>query len=244
MASTQRDPATELRHVELLRQARAQAVVLAGSRLDDPATLDSMRSALRAFIRGGGRVACIGQDVLGVSTVVVENRLGAAALAAELYRAGHRRFGVLAGPRDHLTARDRTEGFCYALGDQDAEPAAEHVINCPFTREGAYSATQDLLTASEGRAPVDCLFAVTDVMALGALAALRDAGLRVPGDIAVAGFDDITSLRDVVPGLTTVRLPMVEMGAAVVALALDGAPGAVRRERVRGEIVVRDSTAR
>ena len=244
VASTQRDPATELRHVELLRQARAQAVVLAGSRLDDPATLDSMRSALRAFIRGGGRVACIGQDVLGVSTVVVENRLGAAALAAELHRAGHRRFGVLAGPRDHLTARDRTEGFCYALGDHEGEPAAEHVINCPFTREGAYSATQDLLTASEGRAPVDCLFAVTDVMALGALAALRDAGLRVPGDIAVAGFDDITSLRDVVPGLTTVRLPMVEMGAAVVALALDGNPGTVRRERVRGEIVVRDSTAR
>ena len=88
VASTQRDPAAELRHVELLRQARAQAVVLAGSRLDDPVQLDAVRSALRAFTRGGGRVACIGQDVLGVSTVVVENRLGAAALAAALHRRG------------------------------------------------------------------------------------------------------------------------------------------------------------
>ena len=243
VASTQRKTAAELRHVELLRQARAQAVVLAGSRLDDPAMLDPMRSALRAFIRGGGRVACIGQDVLGVSTVVVENRLGAAALAGALHSAGHRRFGVLAGPKDHLTARDRTEGFCYGLSDHGAEPAAEHVLACEFTREGAYTATKDLLVASGGSPPVDCLFAVTDVMALGALAALRDAGLRVPDDIGVAGFDDITSLRDVVPGLTTVRLPMVEMGTAVVALALDGDPTAVRRERIRGEIVLRESTA-
>ncbi len=244
VASTQRDPAAELRHIELLRQARAQAVVLAGSRLDDPAMLDSVRSALRAFSRGGGRVACIGQDVLGVSTVVVENRLGAAGLAGALHRIGHRSFGVLAGPSEHLTARDRTEGFCYGLSELGAEPSAEHVLSCEFTREGGYAATTELLAAAGGRPPVDCLFAVTDVMALGALAALRDAGLRVPEDVGLAGFDDITSLRDVVPGLTTVRLPMVEIGRRVVALALDGAPGAVRRERVRGEIVLRESTGR
>ena len=242
VASTQRDPGAELRHVELLRQARAQAVVLAGSRLDDPAKLDAMRSALRAFTRGGGRVACIGQDVLGVSTVVVENRLGAAALAAALHRAGHRRFGVLAGPPEHLTARDRAEGFSYSLADLGAEPSPEHVITCDFSREGAYAATAELL--ARGRPPLDGLFAVTDVMALGALAALRDAGLRVPDDIGVAGFDDITSLRDVVPGLTTVRLPMAEMGAQVVGIALDGDAASVRRARVRGEIVLRESTHR
>ena len=60
----------------------------------------------------------------------------------------------------------------------------------------------------------------------------------------MAGFDDIASLRDVVPPLTTVRLPMAEMGATVVGLALDGDPAAVRRARVRGEIVLRESTAR
>lgn len=244
VASTQADAAAELRHVELLRRARAQAVVLAGSRLDDLTLLDPMRAALRAFARGGGRVACIGQDVLGVSTVVVENRLGAAALAGALHQAGHRRFGVLAGPPGHLTARDRTEGFCYGLSDLGADPAPAHVVAGAFTRDGAYAATVGLLAASGGTPPVDCLFAVTDVMALGALAALRDAGVAVPRDIGVAGFDDITSLRDVVPPLTTVRLPMAEMGATVVGLALDGDPSAVRRARVRGEIVSRESTAR
>jgi LacI family transcriptional regulator len=244
VASTQREPDTELRHVELLRQARAQAVVLAGSRLGDPALLDRMRSALRAFARGGGRVACIGQDVLGVSTVVVENRLGAAALAGALHAAGHRRFAVLAGPPTHLTARDRTEGFRYGLAEVGAEPADGHVITCDFTRDAAYAATADLLATSGGVPPVDCLFAVTDVMALGALAALRDAGLDVPGDIGLAGFDDITSLQDVVPPLTTARLPMAEMGSAAVELALDGDPGTLRRVPVRAEIVLRESTAR
>lgn len=244
VASTQRDPSAELRHVEQLRQARAQAVVLAGSRLVDPAHLDPMRSELNAFTRGGGRVACIGQDVLGVSTVVVENRLGAATLAGSLHQQGHRRFGILAGPSGHLTARDRTEGFCYGLSEHDAEPADEHIVTCEFTRDGGYTATRDLIARNDGRPPFDCLFAVNDVMALGALEALRKAGVRVPEDLGVAGFDDIDPLRDVVPGLSTVRLPMTDMGEKVVELALDGAPGAVRRSHVRGEIVLRDSTGR
>jgi LacI family transcriptional regulator len=244
VASTQRDPTTELRHVELLRQQRAQAVVLAGSRIDDTTLLDPMRAALRSFTRSGGRAACIGQDVLGVSTVVVENRLGAAALARSLHDVGHRRFGVLAGPPRHLTARDRTEGFCYSLSELDAEPARELVVPCDFTRAGGYAATVDLLARNQGALPIDCLFAVNDVMALGALAALREAGLHVPRDIALAGFDDIPSLLDVVPALTTVRLPMAAMGAAVVDLALDESPDETRRMRVRGEIVLRDSTHR
>jgi len=243
VASTQRDPYAELRHVEMLHQERAQVVVLAGSRLDDPALLDQMRVALGAVTRRGGRVACIGQDVLGVRTVVVENRLGAAALAAALLELGHRRFAVLTGPPGHLTARDRTEGFCYGLAC--AEPRPEHLLTGEFTWEGGYATTAAFLAASGGTAPVDCLFAVNDVMALGAVAALREAGMRVPDDIAVAGFDDIPSLRDVVPGITTVRLPMTQMGATVVELALDDSPAArTARVRVPGEIVLRESTRR
>ncbi|WP_037348251.1 LacI family DNA-binding transcriptional regulator [Sciscionella sediminilitoris] len=244
VASTQRDPAAELHHVELLRQQRAQAVVLAGSRLDDPSLLDPMRAELRTFTRGGGRVACIGQDELGVSAVVVENRLSAANLADALCRAGHRSFAVLAGPPQHLTARDRAEGFCVGLAEHDAEPGSGQRIFCDFTREGGYTATRTLIENAGARPPVDCLFAVNDVMALGALAALREAGLRVPEDIGVAGFDDISSLRDVVPGLTTVRLPLADMGEQVVEIALDGEPGIKQRLCLRGELMLRESTRR
>ncbi|GAB3360157.1 LacI family DNA-binding transcriptional regulator [Amycolatopsis echigonensis] len=242
VASTQRDPAAELRHVELLRRQRAQTVLLAGSRVDDPALLDPMRAILRKYTRGGGRAACIGQDGLGIGTVVVENRLSAAALADALYRAGHRRFAVLAGPPSLLTARDRAEGFAFGLSEHGAEPQAEHQVSGEFTWSGGYAAAKALLDQAEGRPPVDCLFAVNDVMALGALAAARDAGLRVPEDIGIAGFDDISPLRDVVPALTTVRLPMTDMGATAVQIALDEPASPPRRHRVRGEVVLRDST--
>jgi LacI family transcriptional regulator len=87
------------------------------------------------------------------------------------------------------------------------------------------------------------VFAVADVMAVGALARLRAAGLAVPADIAVAGFDDIVTLRDVYPPLTTVRLPLAKMGEMAASLALgDAAAGRHRVMPVPGEVVLREST--
>jgi LacI family transcriptional regulator len=102
-----------------------------------------------------------------------------------------------------------------------------------------------LLAAGEPRP--DCVFAVTDVMALGALARLRAQGLAVPADIALAGFDDIGTLRDVYPSLTTVRLPLKRMGEMAAGLVLSeaGGPGQdqPRVVPVHGEVILRDSTA-
>jgi LacI family transcriptional regulator len=95
----------------------------------------------------------------------------------------------------------------------------------------------------------DCVFAVTDLMALGALARLRAGGLEVPKDIALTGFDDIVTLRDVYPPLTTVRLPLKRMGEMAANLVLSGASDANRpgQDRPRvipvpGEVILRDST--
>jgi LacI family transcriptional regulator len=101
----------------------------------------------------------------------------------------------------------------------------------------------------------DCVFAVNDVMALGALARLRAAGLSVPGDVAVAGFDDISTLRDVYPPLTTVALPLKRMGEMAASLVLSDSPGlsdspvpgagpaaGPRVVPVPGEVILRDST--
>jgi LacI family transcriptional regulator len=89
----------------------------------------------------------------------------------------------------------------------------------------------------------DCVFAVSDVMAVGALARLRAAGIDVPGDIALAGFDDIPTLRDVYPPLTTVRLPLRRLGETAARLVLsEDAPQQPRVVPVPGEVVLRDST--
>jgi LacI family transcriptional regulator len=100
----------------------------------------------------------------------------------------------------------------------------------------------------------DCVFAVTDVMAMGALARLRAGGLAVPADIALAGFDDIGTLRDVYPPLTTVRLPLKRMGEMAAGLVLAEPPGRApelpgtapgpqpRVVPVPGEVILREST--
>jgi LacI family transcriptional regulator len=245
MSSTSAAEAGEQAYVALMRAQRARAVILIGSRSDDVAARDALRAEIVAFTRSGGRVVCVGQDLLGVDTVRPENAAGAESLARAMVALGHRRFAVLAGPRDLLTARDRLDGFRAGLAAWSVPLDAARVIYGPFTRDGGYEAMSTILAAAE---PLPgCVFAVTDVMALGALARLRAAGLAVPADIALAGFDDIGTLRDVYPPLTTVRLPLKRMGELAAGLVLSQAGDAggepPRVIPVPGEVILRESTA-
>ncbi|HEY2265652.1 MAG TPA: LacI family DNA-binding transcriptional regulator [Streptosporangiaceae bacterium] len=218
ISSTAAAEAAEREYVALMRAQRARAVILIGSRSDDLAGRDALRAEIAAFTRGGGRAVAVGQDLLGVDTVLPENAAGADALARAMVALGHRRFAVLAGPRGLLTARDRLDGFRAGLAAWGVPPGGVRVVHGAFTRDGGYEAMSALMSASE---PLpDCVFAVTDVMAMGALARLRAGGLAVPADIALAGFDDIGTLRDVYPPLTTVRLPLKRMGETAAGLIL------------------------
>lgn len=233
----------ELEYVALMRAQRARAVILIGSRSADQAMLAGLRTEIKAFTAGGGRAACIGQDLLGIDTILPENAAAAHALGRALVVQGHRRFAVLAGPRALLTAEHRLEGFLTGLAEWSVSVDPSYIIHGAFTRDGGYEAMSTVL-AMGGPRP-DCVFAVNDVMAVGALARLRAEGLAVPGDIGLAGFDDISTLRDVYPPLTTVRLPLARMGEMAARLVLtDASPGRPRVMPVPGEVILRDSTAR
>ena len=241
MSSTAADEEAEREYVALMRAQRARAVVLIGSRSDNIAAQDALRAELEAFTRSGGRAACIGQDLLGVDTVLPENKAGAQALARALAALGHRRFAVLAGPRSLLTGQDRTDGFRDGLDAWSVKLDPALVVHGDLSRDGGYQAMSEILAAGEPLA--DCVFAVSDIMAVGALARLRAAGIDVPGDIALAGFDDILTLRDVYPPLTTVRLPLKRLGEIAARLVLgDEAPRRPRVVPVPGEVVLREST--
>jgi LacI family transcriptional regulator len=254
MSSTSATEAAEREYVALMRAQRARAVILIGSRSDDAPARDALRAEIAAFTGSGGRAVCVGQDLLGVDTILPENAAGAQALARAMVALGHRRFAVLAGPRGLLTARDRLDGFRKGLQAWALEPVS--VVHGPFSRDGGYEAMSALLAAAGPANPLpDCVFAVTDVMAVGALARLRaegSGGLRVPADIALAGFDDIGTLRDIYPPLTTVRLPLKRMGEMAAGLVLSepgdatGQPGdATSQPRVipvPGEVILREST--
>jgi LacI family transcriptional regulator len=241
MTSTAAHEEAEREYVALMRAQRARAVVLVGSRSDSIPGRDALRAELAAFTRAGGRAACIGQDLLGIDTVRPENRVGAEALARALAAQGHRRFAVLAGPGSLLTTQDRTEGFADGLRAWSVPLDPGRVVHGELSRDGGYQSMSEVLAAG---APLpDCVFAVSDIMAVGALARLRAAGLDVPGDIALAGFDDIPTLRDVYPPLTTVRLPLKQLGEIAAGLVLSAdAPRQPRVVPVPGEVVLRHST--
>ena len=206
-----------------MRAQRARAVVLVGSRSDNTAgqgrrcAPNSTRSP-----RSGGRAACIGQDLLGVDTVLPENRAGADALARALAALGHRRFAVLAGPRPLLTAQDRADGFRTGCAPGRCRSTAARVVHGELSRDGGYAAMSEILAAGE---PLpDCVFAVSDIMAVGALARLRAAGLDVPGDIALAGLRRHPHAAR--------RLPAAHHGAAAAQAARrDRRPAGARRRR-------------
>jgi LacI family transcriptional regulator len=239
LATTYRSTQRELEYVRMLRSQRARSIVIVGSRFDDREAQAQLEEEAEMYAAAGGRMALVSQQRLPVDTVLVQNRTASRTLAAKLHELGHRRFAVLAGPSKLLTSTDRVNGFRHELDKLGCPVPSERVYRGAFTRDGGYEAMSRAL--DEG-VDATCVFAVNDVMALGALAALRDRGVPLPDGMAVAGFDDIATLRDVTPRLTTVRLPMEEMGSEALRLTLSESRDEPRSIRVAGDVVLREST--
>jgi LacI family transcriptional regulator len=149
---------------------------------------------------------------------------------------GYRRFAVVHGGDAIRTSRERRTGFLAGLADCGLTVTDQHAVEVDFTREGGYEAAR-ALSELDG---LEAIFAVTDVMAIGVMSGLRDAGL-VPGrDLAVAGFDDIAATADVVPALTSVAVALQDVGRQALRAALDDMPATVIT--VPADVVLRDST--
>ncbi|WP_214413402.1 LacI family DNA-binding transcriptional regulator [Sphaerisporangium fuscum] len=241
LGSTFRDPGREASYVSTMRGQRVRAILLIGSGFEDRAWQRAMRRELALYTAAGGRVAAVSRHPgLRVDAVLPENRAGGAALARALLGLGHREFAVLTGPASLTTVTDRLGGFQEALAEAGVTIAPDQIVEGAFSRDGGYDAATELLRRG---LRATCVFALTDVMAVGALTALREHGLTVPGEVSLAGFDDIPVVADLVPPLTTVRLPLEELGRRVMAMALRPAGPRSRVERVTGEVVLRASTA-
>lgn len=142
-------------------------------------------------------------------SLTVDNFGGARAMTLHLAGLGHRRIAMIKGPAKNQDARERLRGFRSALKARRLEAPAEWQRDGDFTEASGYAAAVDLVRLS--RRPT-AIFAANDSMAIGALSALRAEGLRVPGEMAVAGFDDIPIARYTTPTLTSVRVPITDLG--------------------------------
>ncbi|RNE56515.1 LacI family DNA-binding transcriptional regulator [Cryobacterium tepidiphilum] len=240
IAVTGRDSARELELVRALRGQRPRIMILTGSRSADQDNEQALVDELTAFEANGGRVVMVSQGELPFDTVVLDNYEGARLLAHALVDRGYRRFAAIAATDALLTVKHRLGGFRQGLAERDLAITDEHVVRSEFTRDGGYAGAMELL--DRGIDEVDCVFALNDVMAVGALSAFRAAG-RVPGrDIAVAGFDDIPTVQDVSPALTTVHVPMEDVGELALSVAVSKRSGDATTTPVATSVVVREST--
>ena len=184
-------------------------------------------------------------DIPAVS-VLSDNRKGGALVADLLYRQGHRSILMITGPRDLPSSVQRAEGFMAALGKRQARGAVT-----VSTVEGAYDQTSGFRIVSElvraGIFVSTAVFALNDLMAVGAMRALQDAAIAIPEDVTVVGYDDTVLASSVTPGLTTVHQPAYEMGARAAAEVLrsvaSGVPPTPGQIVLDVELVERGSSA-
>jgi LacI family transcriptional regulator len=179
-----------------------------------------------------------------IDSLTIHNSRGAREMVAHLVSLGHRRIAIIKGAARNYDAAERLRGYRTALKDAGIAPDPALERDGDFTEAAGYSAVVELL-ALEDRPTA--IFAANDSMAIGALSALRESGVAVPGEMAVAGFDDIPLARYMDPPLSSVHVPICELGARAVELLLHGITHkndhTRRRERVSTELVIRRSTS-
>jgi len=204
IAVTERQAERELDLIRELRGQQPRAIILAGTGYVDPPSEQALIDELQRYEETGGRVVLISRSDLPFETVDFDNHAGSRQLARELAALGYRNCLVLGSDTPLLSMRQRVEGFVTGLTESGVTGTRVHEPGFSWAGAREYILS---LSDAEARA-LDLVFAVTDDMALGALAGLRERGLRVPEDVGVAGFDDISTLRDVVPKLTTVHVAL------------------------------------
>lgn len=188
-----------------------------------------------------------------VSSVIVDNEVGGYLALEHLHSLGHRKIAVIRGPKPLTDSAPRWHGIRSCAKAYGIELDPRLVANIPESRnpissfEAGFKLTEDLLRTKR---PFTALLAFDDMSAFGAIRALTKAGLRVPENCSVIGFDDVAPSALYTPSLTTVRQPMEAMGASAVGIIVDGInrvlekrdPAAASHRKVAPEMVVREST--
>lgn len=219
LADTDRSTAKEQRSIEALCSHQVEGLILAGSGMGSAALVDEVR-------RRGIEVVAIGPHAADVPSVGVDNGAVGSTIARHLIERGRRRIAFVGGPPGLGVSEERRKGFVEALASAGLEPF--RIVSADFTPSGGFRAAGELLMGENPDERPDGIVAANDQMAIGILKAVRERGLSVPREIAVAGIGDIPTAVYADPPLTTVALPIRAMGeqaARMLMGALDEASG-------------------
>jgi LacI family transcriptional regulator len=189
--------------IQLIRERHVDGIVLSGPRYDDDAIIQMSREGMPIVLQGrlpGSHIPEVDVDNFGGARLATEHLLAL----------GHRRIGMVTnGPLIYTAAADRRSGYLYALQECGINTDESLIQVGAFSPESGYQAMRRLLAVKPRPTAV---FVASDVVAIGAIEAARRAGLRIPADLALVGFDDIPWASYLNPPLTTVRLPAHALG--------------------------------
>ena len=239
LCETAGDPVKEASYLTMLRGQQVDGLIAIGLTLPRDRTEQILGPDLP--------VVCLDRsmDLRRASQVHVDHRQGARLATEHLLALGHRRIAHIAGPPGLRVSAARREAYQLTLREAGVRPDRSAIVEGDLTEDGGYAATLRLLERP-GSAPT-AVFVANDLMAIGAMAALRARGVGVPGDLSVVGFDDIHLAAYTSPPLTTVHQPAREMArrATEILLAAIGSPHDRRPRRAifDATLVVRGSSA-
>jgi LacI family transcriptional regulator len=236
------------RYLEMLLDRRIEALIVIANWvfLDINLLADLEKSSIPT--------AMIGCELKtdSISSVIVDNELGGYLALEHLHSLGHRKIAIIRGPKALTDSSPRWRGIRNFAKESGLELDSRLVVDMPESRdpvssfENGYKLTEDLLRQKRS---FTAILAFDDMSAFGAIRALSRAGIRVPEQCSVIGFDDVATSAIYTPSLTTVRQPMETMGASAVGVVLDGINAVLekreappRHRKVAPELVVREST--
>jgi LacI family transcriptional regulator, galactose operon repressor len=221
----------EAGYLRLMLERRVEGLIVA--RPSVPLSAEALTAGVPVVAVGVGAQT-------DVPVVDVDNRRGGYDATKHLLERGHRRIATIVGPGSWPSAAARLDGYRRALQEAGAEELVEQAAD--WGLEDGLAAASRLLERNAG---FTALFAHSDLIALGAIRRLREAGLRVPDDVSVVGYDDLPVADYVEPALTTVHQPMREVGEVAAGLLLDqlagGAPPPAATHLLPARLVVRQS---
>ncbi len=235
-------PLKQETYIDALLAKRVDGLILASSGL---IPTDDGQDAVEGILAAGAPCVVVdrGLGEMPVDQVLVDNDRGGYLAGRHLLELGHRRIACLAGPSELTPSAGRFVGFSRALAEAGLSIEPHCLVRGDGRPDGGAAAIGTLLAQG---IDVSAIFAFNDQMATGAIGALQRAGLRVPHDISIVGFDDIPLAAAIYPALTTIAQPVAELGKLGVRLLLDriarrDAP--YQRVLLPTRLVVRESTA-
>jgi LacI family transcriptional regulator len=238
LANASRNVEKEFRYLRVFRAERVGAIILSGSGLDDDEYRSRLGRELSAYVKHGGRVVMSARHGLPFTEFVPDNIGGARAAVEHLLERGHRRIGIITGPRTITGTVDRLTGAKRAFESYDVPWDDALVVEGDFRRTSGLAGAERLLS----RAPdLTAVFAMSDDMAFGVYEAATAHGLRIPSDLSVIGYNDIAMARVLSPPLTTVSYPTAELARGAVEACVGDVALEQMQVVVPSELIVRKS---